>query len=203
LPLIASSRQVLAQLLLSSRADVRATDENQQTVLHHAARAGGDALCFEMLLRSYAASTSEPGNPGAAEAAETAETASVAEVRAEAPETGIGRVSSHTGTHSHSHVDHEACGRLDKWGRLPLHWAIVNGHRDAMVALVEAGSNVWLRDFQHQSSMDLAEERAMCREWLNGSGNDGGRCDQLTLSMLKLMAGGADAATAVRCETKV
>ena len=110
------------------------------------------------------------------------------EVQAEAPETGI---------------DREACGRLDKWGRLPLHWAIVNGHRDAMVALVEAGSNVWLRDFQHQSSMDLAEERAMCREWLNGSGNDGGRCDQLTLSMLKLMAGGADAATAVRCETKV
>jgi ankyrin repeat protein len=81
---------------------VRATDENQQTVLHHAARAGGDALCFEMLLQSYAASTSEPGNPGAAEAAETAETASVAEVRAEAPETGIDRVRNHTDTHSHS-----------------------------------------------------------------------------------------------------
>ena len=165
----------LAQLLLGSRADVRATDENLQTVLHHAARAGGDALCFEMLLRSYAASTSEPGT---AENAKTPEAVSVAEVQAQAPETGI---------------DHEACGRLDKWGRLPLHWAIVNGHRDAMVALVEAGSNVWLRDFQNQSSMDLAEERAMCREWLNGSGNDGGRCDQLTLSMLKLMAGGADA----------
>ena len=36
--------------------------------------------------------------------------------------------------------------------------------------------------------MDLAEQRARCREWLNGvDGVDGARCDQLTLSMLRLM----------------
>ena len=175
----------LAQTLLSSRADVRATDDNQQTALHHAARTGGDAQCFEMLFRSYASSSAETAETaGTAETAQTAEMGEAAEA-AEAAE-------------ADECTDGGACGLLDKWGRLPLHWAIVNGHRDAMVALVEVGGSqtVWLRDFQNQSSMDLAEQRASCREWLTGSGNDGARCDQITLSMLKLMAGGPEGAPA-------
>ena len=61
-----------------------------------------------------------------------------------------------------------ACGQQDKWGRTPLHWATVNGHRDAVVALVEAGSDMWKEDYYHESSMALAERRAECRAWLNG-----------------------------------
>ena len=53
---------------------------------------------------------------------------------------------------------------------------------------MEAGSDIWLKDAQEQSVMDLAEQRAACREWLNGTSDNGARCDRLTLSMLKLMA---------------
>ena len=94
--------------------------------------------------------------------------------------------SAHEPTAPTSGEDDSACSQLDRWGRTPLHWATANGHRDAVVALVEAGSDMHLRDFQEESSMEIAERRAECREWLNGQ--DGVRCDKLTLSMLRLMA---------------
>ena len=76
--------------------------------------------------------------------------------------------------------------RLDRWGRTPLHWAVTNGHREAVIALSEAGSDLWLEDFQKESPMALGERRAECREWLDGQ--EGARCDRLTLSMLRIMA---------------
>jgi len=75
-----------------------------------------------------------------------------------------------------------ACGSLDAWGRTPLHWAVINGHREAIVTLVEAGSDISLRDLQNESSLDLAERRALCHD-VSASG----RCDKLTVNLLKLM----------------
>ncbi|EOD32628.1 hypothetical protein EMIHUDRAFT_230594 [Emiliania huxleyi CCMP1516] len=69
--------------------------------------------------------------------------------------------------------DGSACASRDVWGRTPLHWAVVNGHREAIVTLVEAGSDIALRDKQHESALDLAERRATCHA--------------LTVSLLKLM----------------
>ena len=151
----------LTKLLLTSGADVKLVDDNQQTALHHAARTGGDVGCLEMLLQSWSDATAT--GPQSAGTANTG-----------------------GGASAHEDANTEACRQLDKWGRTPLHWATVNGHRSAVVALVEAGSDMWLKDFQRDSSMDLAERRAECREWLNGQ--DGVRCDKLTLSMLQLMA---------------
>ena len=71
---------------------------------------------------------------------------------------------------------------LDVWGRIPLHWAVLKGHREAIVTLVEAGSDISLRDIQGESSLDIAERRAQCRDVA-----ETGKCDRLTVSLLRLM----------------
>ena len=71
---------------------------------------------------------------------------------------------------------------LDVWGRTALHWAAINGNREAVVTLVEAGSDISLRDLQNESSIDLAERRAVCHDVAAT-----GKCDRLTVHLLKLM----------------
>ena len=71
---------------------------------------------------------------------------------------------------------------LDVWGRTALHWAVINGTRETIVTLVEAGSDISLRDLQNESSLDLAERRALCHEV-----SATGKCDRLTVHLLKLM----------------
>ena len=71
---------------------------------------------------------------------------------------------------------------MDVWGRTALHWAVINGHREAIVALVEAGSDISLRDLQNESSLDLAEKRAECQ-----AVSPTGKCDRLTVNLLRLM----------------
>lgn len=146
----------MAHSLLMRGADVKALDDDRQTALHHASRTGNDVHCLQLLLRSWEDATATTGCP---------------------PDTAPTEAGSRA---------NGACEQLDRWGRTALHWATANGHREAVVALVEAGSDMFSRDFQDESSMDIAERRAECREWLNGQ--DGVRCDKLTLSMLKLMA---------------
>ena len=128
----------LAHRLLAACADVLAVDGNQQTAIHHAARAGADNGCLLALLSKW----SEVAGTG----------------------------------------DGAACESLDVWGRSALHWATMNGHREAIVTLVEAGSDISLRDRQNESSLDLAERRAACRGEVAT-----GRCDRLTIDMLRLM----------------
>ena len=167
----------LAQLLLDHGANVKAVDDNQQSAVHHAARTGGGgSRCVEMLLQSWEDATAASQPPAMAVTAVTGATPVTEATGGACGDGGTG-------------ADGGACGSQDKWGRIPLHWATINGHRDSMVALVGAGSDIWQKDFQLDSSMDLAERRAECREWLNGTdGVDGARCDKLTLSMMKLMA---------------
>ena len=131
--------KAMAHRLLAACADVMAVDENGQTALHHAARAGGDNSCLAALLRR-----SMPDDDGDGESL--------------------------------------ACGVLDVWGRTPLHWAVISGHREAVVSLVDAGSDISLRDRQNESSLDLAERRAVCHA-ISATG----KCDRLTVNLLRLM----------------
>ena len=52
----------------------------------------------------------------------------------------------------------------DAWGRIPLHWASVNGHRGAVTALLAHGASQLLgvRDNAGETAVDAAERRALC-----------------------------------------
>ena len=52
----------------------------------------------------------------------------------------------------------------DAWGRIPLHWASVNGHRAAVTALLAHGASELLgvRDNAGETAVDAAERRALC-----------------------------------------
>jgi acyl-CoA synthetase (AMP-forming)/AMP-acid ligase II len=201
---VAHKSDTIAQTLLRASADVTATDDNNQTALHHAARTGADAHCFELLFESWAVSA-----------------AAIAACAASAAAVSVGDSACDSGPLPCSD-DTSVCDSLDKWGRTPLQyvrsvsltfrtlrglplsaclqafvavfvflppqpltsWATANGHRQAVVSLLSAGSDTLLQDFQNDSSLDLAERRAECRAWLTGQ--DGGACDQLTLSLFKL-----------------
>jgi len=52
--------------------------------------------------------------------------------------------------------------RVDAWGRTPLHWAAVNGHRAACVALLDAGASTNLTDDAGETPTAAAERRALC-----------------------------------------
>eukprot|EP00962_Isochrysis_galbana_P045699 scaffold18103_cov84-Isochrysis_galbana.AAC.2 len=52
---------------------------------------------------------------------------------------------------------------------------------------MSAGSDAWLRDGNDETPMDLAEKRAVCREWLGGTNFNGGACDRMTLDLLKML----------------
>jgi acyl-CoA synthetase (AMP-forming)/AMP-acid ligase II len=50
----------------------------------------------------------------------------------------------------------------DSWGRTPLHWAIVNGHRVPAEALLSAGANGAVSDNEGETPLAIAERRARC-----------------------------------------
>eukprot|EP00041_Stephanoeca_diplocostata_P034536 m.1182726 g.1182726 ORF g.1182726 m.1182726 type:complete len:1015 (-) comp24539_c0_seq2:2003-5047(-) len=52
---------------------------------------------------------------------------------------------------------------VDTWARTPLHWAVTNGHRTVVAALLEAGAAVDARDVQGETPLAVAERRAQCR----------------------------------------
>ena len=52
----------------------------------------------------------------------------------------------------------------DAWGRTPLHWASVNGHRNVVSALLSHGASelIDVRDNAGETARDAAERRALC-----------------------------------------
>jgi len=50
----------------------------------------------------------------------------------------------------------------DRWGRTPLHWAVVNGHSDTVKLLVELGASKAERDSAGETPLEIAERRAQC-----------------------------------------
>ncbi|KAL0487301.1 hypothetical protein AKO1_012207 [Acrasis kona] len=51
---------------------------------------------------------------------------------------------------------------VDKWNRTPLHWASVNGHRNAVLKLMDLGCDKKKRDGNGETPMEIAERRAKC-----------------------------------------
>ena len=51
---------------------------------------------------------------------------------------------------------------LDAWGRTALHWAAVNGHRNACKELLDRGADGSIRDRDGETARDVAERRALC-----------------------------------------
>ncbi|KNC97577.1 uncharacterized protein SPPG_07049 [Spizellomyces punctatus DAOM BR117] len=58
----------------------------------------------------------------------------------------------------------------DTWTRTPLHWAVVNGWRTTVAALLAWGANPKLRDKNHESCIEIAERRARCGANERGAG---------------------------------
>lgn len=57
----------------------------------------------------------------------------------------------------------DPCSVVDKWGRTPLHWAVVNGHRTTTVALLAAKASPYAIDNAGETPLAVAERRAQCR----------------------------------------
>ena len=51
---------------------------------------------------------------------------------------------------------------LDGWGRTALHWAAVNGHRNACKDLIDRGADIAIRDHNGETAREIAERRALC-----------------------------------------
>ena len=51
---------------------------------------------------------------------------------------------------------------LDVWGRTALHWASVNGHRNACKSLLERDVDASIKDVNGETARDIAERRALC-----------------------------------------
>ena len=94
-----------------------AVDDDGQSALHVAARAGASARTIDFLLDAWEA------NGG---------------------------------------VVASATERRDAWGRSPLHWAAVNGHRGAAAALSARGASASAKDDAGETPVDAAERRALC-----------------------------------------
>lgn len=60
--------------------------------------------------------------------------------------------------------------KKDKWGRTPLHWAVVNGHRSVVETLMEYGADMKEQDAEGESAVDIAERRARCGASERGDG---------------------------------
>ncbi|KAJ3155421.1 hypothetical protein HDU86_004323 [Geranomyces michiganensis] len=58
----------------------------------------------------------------------------------------------------------------DQWGRTALHWAVVNGHRGCVAALLEAGADRKAVDDAGEGAVEMAERRARCGASERGAG---------------------------------
>ena len=121
---------------------VDAVDEDGQTALHVAARAGAAGAVLDFIC-----DVSEGGAPpgAAAKKKPSAKKPSAKKPAATSKSTKP-----------------PITRRADVWGRTPLHWASVNGHRAACDALTRRGADVGAVDAFGETPVDAAERRALC-----------------------------------------
>lgn len=167
-----------AAALLSRGASPRARNRRGQTAFIVAAARGPNSLLAQILERG--------GDAGAAD--DDGQTALHVAARAGAPASVVAAVAAAAdgapspitilkndksrGTKANSRNDKSrrntrgggvrAVDRVDAWGRTPLHWAAVNGHRAACVALLDAGASAIIKDDAGETPTDAAERRALC-----------------------------------------
>lgn len=124
-----------------------AKDDNQQTVLHHAARADAPGKVMDHLLEKWMAA-------GAATSKGTTTTATKG---GRGGATTSARGAGGSGGAGAGGVD---C--VDRWRRTPLHWAVVNGHRTMVAKLLECGADRKKVDDKGETPLAIAERRARC-----------------------------------------
>uniref|UniRef100_A0A0G4I6V9 AMP-dependent synthetase/ligase domain-containing protein n=1 Tax=Chromera velia CCMP2878 TaxID=1169474 RepID=A0A0G4I6V9_9ALVE len=119
---------------------VLSRDQNGQTALHWAARAGGGKRVVSLLLDP--ASFEGDGGEGKRSSKKGGGSA-----RAEREKQRLSVLESR-----------------DVWARTALHWAALNGHRDAVAALLAEGAATNVTDEEGETPFSMAERRALCAQ---------------------------------------
>jgi len=145
---------LLAQIL-ERGGDAGAADDDGQTALHVAARAGAPASVVA------AVAAAADGAPSPITTQENGQKNARNE-KSRGPKAN-GRNDKSRGEQARRYGGKVAAvDRVDAWGRTPLHWAAVNGHRAACVALLDAGASASAVDDAGETPTDAAERRALC-----------------------------------------
>ncbi|KAJ3011205.1 hypothetical protein HKX48_006970 [Thoreauomyces humboldtii] len=151
-----------AQLLIARGATVTTTDQTGATALHLASHSGPKALISALLdhLANTLGSATMKRIPPAARVDLNRQTPLHHAARSGAPSGVIDLLLTFGAS----------LEAKDAWGRTCLHWAVVNGHRNAVATLLEHGADARVADDAGETCLEIAERRARCGAQERGAG---------------------------------
>ena len=125
-------------------------DGDKQTVIHRGARTGAGHKMLGFLLEQFVAGARGSGGRKGGKSGKGS---------------GGGSSGGRSGSGGGGSSTHTPCLDRDKWGRTPLHWAVVNGHTTSVAALLEhnASAAKSLADDSGETPLNVAERRAQCK----------------------------------------